>query len=137
MEKREKLSNLFHIACANGLVKTKGEFAELIGVARPTLSYAITGSNTTVNVENIISKAEDALRNAGVDISGVTDSELENTMQNISGSNNTNGIPPKNFDHDAQWFALVAEKDKQITDLLRLSTSLSQQNQLLIEKLTK
>ena len=135
--KREKLKKLYDIARESGITSSKKDFANLIGIAPGTLSYALTGSNTNVNVENIISKAEDALRNAGVDISGVTDSELENTMQNISGSNNTNGIPPKNFDHDAQWFALVAEKDKQITDLLRLSTSLSQQNQLLIEKLTK
>ena len=136
-EKREKLSNLYHIACANGIVKNKGEFASLLGIARPTFSYALTGSNPTVNVDNMIAKAERALEAAGIDISGINKAEVENTMQNVSGGQNIVGIPPKNFDHDERWFSLVSEKDKQIADLLRLSTSLTAQNQMLIEKLTK
>ena len=135
--KREKLKRLYELARKSNIVKSKRDFAGLLGITPQTFSYAITGSNTSVNVDNIVRRAEDALRDAGVDISGITESETENTMQNVSGGQNIIGIPPKNFDHDERWFSLVSEKDKQIADLLRLSTSLTAQNQMLIEKLTR
>lgn len=41
-------------------------------------------------------------------------------MQNVTGSNNSVGVPVKNFTHEKEWFELVAEKDKQIDRLLTI-----------------
>lgn len=43
----------------------------------------------------------------------------DGSMQNIIGSNNTNGVPQKKFANENKWFELVAEKDKQISALLQ------------------
>lgn len=142
----ERLRYLYDIARKNGLVKNKGEFAELIGTLPGTLSYAFQGTHGRVNVGNLIIKAENVLQKKGVDITEApaVQHNGDNSMQNVSGSNNTIGLPVKNFEHESRLFELIAAKDKQIdkllaqqADFLALSKSLTVQNQLLIEKLTK
>jgi len=44
-------------------------------------------------------------------------------MQNVSGNYNSVGVPQKKFSHEEEWFALVAEKDKQIEKLLQEMTA--------------
>jgi len=137
--KREKLKKLYDIARESGITSSKKDFANLIGIAPGTLSYALTGSNANVNVENIISKAEDALQARGVDLNAIGDGNLQ-----VVGNNNELGLPTKKFEHEDGWFEIIAAKDRQIevllsqqTEFLRLSSSLTAQNQMLIEKLTK
>lgn len=137
-EKAEKLQALLQLALGQGIVKTKKEFANLIGIAQPTLSYALAGTGT-VNVGNILERAEDALQAKGVDVSAVGNNNTQ-----VSGNNNAVGLPTKKFDHEDGWFGIIAAKDRQIetllsqqSEFLRLSASLTQQNQKLIEKLAK
>jgi hypothetical protein len=136
--KTEKLYKLYQYSFGQGLVKNKKEFADLIGVTRPTLSYALSGTGT-VNVGNILERAEDALHARGVDLNAIGDGNLQ-----VSGNNNEVGLPTKKFEHETGWFDIIAAKDRQIevllsqqTEFLRLSSSLTAQNQMLIEKLTK
>lgn len=139
----ERLHSLYDIARKNGLVKNKGEFAELIGTLPSTLSYAFQGTHGRVNVGNLIIKAENVLQKKGVDITEAPAVQYngDNSMQNVSGNNNSVGIPAE---REIDWFLLVSAKNKQIdkllaqqADFLALSKSLTVQNQLLIEKLTK
>lgn len=38
----------------------------------------------------------------------------------VSGNHNKVGVPTKKFEHEEKWFALIAEKDKQIDRLLSI-----------------
>ena len=117
MGQRSRLHELFEIAKEKGIVKNQKEFAKLIGVENSSLSHALKNDGR-VSLPNTIKKAEHALMMRGVSIeeSNVGDG----IMQNVSGSNNTVGVPPKNFYHEEEWFALVAEKDRQINRLLSI-----------------
>lgn len=110
-----KLAQLFEIAKGHGIVHNKGEFASLIGVDNSSLSHALKGDGK-IKVENVVTKAEHALMKLGVALDN--NAQGDNSMQNVSGSNNQIGVPPKNFSHEQEWFGLVAEKDKQIDRLL-------------------
>ena len=120
MEKKSRLQELYDLARANGLVHSKGEFASLIGVESSTLSHALKDDGK-IKVENVINRAEHALMKAGVVIGNSASGD--GSMQNVCGSNNTIGVPPKKFTHEEEWFALVAEKDKQIEKLLQEMTA--------------
>lgn len=116
MEKKSRLQELYDLARAEGLVHTKGEFASLVGVESSTLSHALKDDGK-IKVENVINRAEHALMKAGVSISyGASGNE---SIQNVSGCN-VIGVPQKKFTHEDEWFALVAEKDKQIDRLLTI-----------------
>ena len=111
----EKLTQLFGLALANGLCKNKSDFAEFIGMDNSSISHAFA-NNGKIKVENVVRRAEEALNKAGVSLTIVGDG----SMQNVSGSNNSIGVPEKKFTHENEWFALVSEKDKQIDRLLTI-----------------
>lgn len=117
MGQRSRLHELFEIAKEKGIVKNQKEFAKLIGVENSSLSHALKNDGR-VSLPNTIKKAEHALMMRGVSIEG--SNVGDGIMQNVSGSNNTVGVPPKNFYHEEEWFALVAEKDRQINRLLSI-----------------
>lgn len=139
---KNRLQDLFALAIKHKVVKNKNEFAQLIGIAQGTLSYAFAGDDARVNYSRLLPRIEYILQQHGVNIPEQVCTEQ--SMQNVSGSNNTIGLPAKNFEHESRLFELIAAKDKQIdkllaqqADFLALSKSLTVQNQLLIEKLTK
>ena len=109
------LQNLYDLARQHGLANNKGEFATLIGIDRSSLSHALKDDGK-VSLDNTIKSAELALLRAGVSINASGDG----SMQNVTGSNNSVGVPAKNFTHEKEWFELVAEKDKQIDRLLSI-----------------
>ena len=125
--KKAKLQRLYAVAREHGLAHSKGEFAILIGVESSSLSHALKDDGK-IKIDNVIQKAEHALLKAGVNYGTITgdvrdESEYasgDGSMQNVSGSNNNVGVPPKKFQHEEEWFALVAEKDKQIDRLLTI-----------------
>lgn len=114
---KEKLKRLYDVARAHGLAHSKGEFAALIGVESSSLSHALKDDGK-IKIDNVIQKAEHALLTAGVNYEIVTGEIREANVQN--GNNNQIGIPPKKFESEKDWFALVAEKDKQIDRLLTI-----------------
>lgn len=114
---KEKLQRLYDVARAHGLAHSKGEFAALIGVESSSLSHALKDDGK-IKIDNVIQKAEHALLTAGVNYEIVTGEIQEANVQN--GNNNQIGIPPKKFESEKDWFALVAEKDKQIDRLLTI-----------------
>lgn len=114
---KEKLQRLYDVARAHGLAHSKGEFAVLIGVESSSLSHALKDDGK-IKIDNVIQKAEHALLTAGVNYEIVTGEILDANVQN--GNNNKIGIPPKKFESEKEWFALVAEKDKQIDRLLTI-----------------
>ncbi len=114
---KEKLQRLYDVARAHGLAHSKGEFAALIGVESSSLSHALKDDGK-IKIDNVIQKAEHALLTAGVNYEIVTGEIREANVQN--GNNNQIGIPPKKFESEKEWFALVAEKDKQIDRLLTI-----------------
>ena len=58
--------------------------------------------------------------NSNVQVSVGDPSNGDGSMQNVSGSYNSVGLPQKKFEHEQDWFALVAEKDRQINRLLTI-----------------
>ena len=114
---KEKLQRLYDVARAHGLAHSKGEFAALIGVESSSLSHALKDDGK-IKIDNVIQKAEHALLTAGVNYEIVTGEIREANVQ--TGNNNQIGIPPKKFESEKEWFALVAEKDKQIDRLLTI-----------------
>ena len=125
--KKTRLNQLYQIARAHGLAHSKGDFASLIGVESSSLSHALKDDGK-IKIDNVINKAEHALMKAGIDYGTVTGqirdgsdtASGDESVQNISGNNNQIGIPPKKFESEKDWFALVAEKDKQIDRLLTI-----------------
>jgi len=74
-----------------------------------------------IKVENVITRAEHALLKAGVSLDNYETQTGDIRDGNVqTGNNNTIGIPPKKFESEKDWFALVAEKDKQIDRLLTI-----------------
>lgn len=120
--KNSRLQELMDLALQHGLIsenKKKSDFAKLIGRDPSTLSHAIADDGK-VSMDNIIKSAELALLRNGISINASGDG----SMQNVTGSNNSVGVPAKNFTHEDEWFALVAEKDKQIDRLLTIIENL-------------
>ena len=125
--KKSRLNQLYQTARAHGLAHSKGDFASLIGVESCSLSHALKDDGK-IKIDNVINKAEHALMKAGIDYGTVTGqirdgsdtASGDESVQNISGNNNQIGIPPKKFESEKEWFALVAEKDKQIDRLLTI-----------------
>lgn len=113
--KNARLQDLYDLARQHGLASNKGEFATLIGIDRSSLSHALKDDGK-VSLDNTIKSAELALLRAGISL----DASGDGSMQNVTGSNNIVGVPAKNFTHEEEWFALVAEKDKQIDRLLTI-----------------
>lgn len=112
---KAKLQHLYELAKQHGLAHSKGDFATLIGVDNSSLSHALKDDGK-IKIENVVNKAEHALMKAGIVID--YDAQGDGSVQNVTGSNNRIGLPPKKFEHESEWFALVAEKDKQIDRLL-------------------
>ena len=104
-----------------GIAKTKTKFAEIIGSTQPALSDYTAGKKTPS--QETLDKMNAAC--GGVFATdwlyyGIGDTYIggDGTVQ--VGNNNTNGIPPKNFDNEQRWFGVVAEKDRQIDRLLTI-----------------
>lgn len=66
MESIERLQRLYTLAKANGICRSKKEFAESIGAGYTTLVRTINGEKY-YSPERFILKAEDMLRNNGID----------------------------------------------------------------------
>ena len=117
MEAKDRLMDLYRYAVAAGLVKNRKQFAKLISTAEGTLSNSLNGvPKYAGTAATLVTRAEAELAKRGVSISATGDG----SMQNVVGSNNTVGMPTKKFTHEDEWFALVAEKDKQISRLLTI-----------------
>lgn len=87
-----RLQELYNLAKKNGLVHKKKDFATLIGIDISTLSHALKGDGK-VNIDNIIIRADHALMKAGI---------------------------PVFDDSNMNWYAVIAEKDRQIERLLTI-----------------
>lgn len=111
----EELESLYQEARQKGLVLTKKEFAHFIGIQYNTLSHVFGGS-ANASAENAVIKAKRALSAHG-----------DGSVQNVQNATVNNGIPPKKFDNEQGWFALVSEKDKQIDRLLTIIERMQQQ----------
>lgn len=118
MSRNQRLRRLYELAVEHGLVKTQKEFAQFIGIDNSSLTHALKDDGR-ISLSNTIKKAEHALMKAGVSIDG-GEINGDGNMQNVNGSNNTVGVPPKKFMHEDEWFALVKEKDRQIERLLTI-----------------
>ena len=129
MTTSERISEMLKYALVNGIINNKGEFADYIGLSPATLSRYLSGkkipSDATLRrinetFGNVFSD-EWVFLGTGVMIDNhgtVTGEIRESSVQN--GNNNHMGIPTKKFESEKDWFALVAEKDKQIDRLLTI-----------------
>ena len=130
----ERISEMLKYALVNGIINNKGEFANYLGIAPATLSRYLSGEKTPPEstlrrfnelFNNVFNEQWLLLGNGEMLIAG-----RENYMKNTghirenanvqTGNNNQIGIPPKKFESEKEWFALVAEKDKQIDRLLTI-----------------
>ena len=106
------------------------EFERLLGVSNGTVNHI--ADTLSANMKDKISAKFQQLNmdwllfGTGTMISESPITIGDGSVQNISGSNNTIGVPQKKFSHEDEWFALVAEKDKQIDRLLSIIEKLSQ-----------
>ena len=131
MEAKDRLMELYRLAIANGLVKNRKQFAEFISTAEGTLSNSLNGvPKYAGTASTLVTRAEVELLKRGISISLDGDSAI----QTVSGNGNTVGVPAKKFSHEEEWFALVAEKDKQIAKLLQEMTAQRQDFMELLKK---
>lgn len=106
------------------------EFERLIGVSNATINH--TNDTLSANLKERVSTKFQQLNmdwllygtgemlNPNVQVSVGDPSNGDGSMQNVSGNYNSVGLPQKKFSHEDEWFALVAEKDKQINRLLSI-----------------
>ncbi len=121
MEAKDRLMELYRLAVAAGIVTNRKQFAKFISTAEGTLSNSLNGVPKYAGTSaTLVTRAEAELAKRGVSISPSGDG----SMSNVIGSNNSVGLPTKNFTHEEEWFALVAEKDKQIDRLLSIIENL-------------
>ena len=100
------------------------EFERLIGVSNGAVNH-ITDTLSANMKDKISAKFQQLNMDWLLFGTGtmLIDSQLalgDGSVQNVSGSNNQIGVPQKKFTHESEWFALVAEKDKQINRLLSI-----------------
>ena len=121
MEAKDRLLELYRLAFANGLVKNRKQFAKFINTNEGTLSNSINGApKYGGTAATLVTRAEAELARHGINAFASGDGG----MQNVLGSNNQVGMPTKKFAREEEWFALVAEKDKQIDRLLSIIENL-------------
>lgn len=134
----ERLKEVYKFAIVNNLATDKKSFSALIGISASTVSRYFTGkkipSDQTLlrindacggvfNPDWLISgngnmmTGGDVTDNHGTVTGQIRDANVQN------GNNNQIGIPAKKFESEKEWFALVAEKDKQIDRLLGIIES--------------
>lgn len=130
MTTSERISEMLKYALVNGIINNKGEFASHLGIAPATLSRYLSGEKTPP--ETTLRKFNEIMGGVFRDewlFLGIGDMLIDNhgevtarlrdgNVQN--GNNNQIGIPAKKFESEKDWFALVAEKDKQIDRLLTI-----------------
>ncbi len=125
MEQKTRLEDLYEIARQHDLVRSKGEFATLIGMDSASLSHALKDDGK-VSVANTITRAEHALMKAGVSL--FTQASGDGSMHNIHGNQNQNGVSSQTIDSLIAEMAAQREannraleqKDAQIDRLLSL-----------------
>ena len=103
--KIERLYELFALAMLNHLVRTKTDFADMIGIERGTLSYAFNGDTRRANLDRLIPKIEELLKEKGVTMNGNT----------LIGDNNTNN---QNTDTPPELLSALQSAQHQIDTLL-------------------
>ncbi len=101
------VSNIRQSISPNFIQKITSVFPEL------NVSWLITGNGEMILCDNY-GTVTGQIRDGSDTASG------DESVQNISGNNNQIGIPPKKFESEKDWFALVSEKDKQIDRLLAI-----------------
>lgn len=101
------VSNIRQSISPNFVQKITSIFPDL------NVSWLITGNGEMILRDNY-GTVTGQIRDGSDTASG------DESVQNISGNNNQIGIPPKKFESEKDWFALVAEKDKQIDRLLTI-----------------
>ncbi len=126
MEQKTRLEDLYEIARQHDLVRSKGEFATLIGMDSASLSHALKDDGK-VSTANAVTRAEHALMKAGVPLFAASASG-DGSMQNIHGNQNQNGVSSQTIDSLIAEMAAQREannraleqKDAQIDRLLSL-----------------
>ena len=123
----ERIAEVLRFAIAKGIVSNQKEFASLIEATPSQLTNYLKGK--TVPQPNSFERMNAAVDNAfNIDwLRGGYGNIYAVSDGSIVGNNNTNGIPPKKFDNEQGWFALVSEKDKQIDRLLTIIERMQQQ----------
>ena len=137
----ERLKEVYKFAIVHNLATDKQSFSQIIGISASTLSRYLSGKKIPSNQTLLrINEACGGVFNSDWLVSGngnmltgdVTEIHAPNTghirdgndnVQNVTGNNNQIGMPQKKFQHESEWFALVAEKDKQIDRLLAIVES--------------
>lgn len=94
-----KLNKLYNLAKENSLCHNRSEFAILVRKDRATISSALNGSRIT---KNLVDDVEAVLRDKGVFVG-----EGSFNVSNFTGSGNSFGIDPKNFQSQDQFLAIV------------------------------
>ncbi len=130
----ERVNELYKFAIVHNLATDKQTFSQLIGISASTLSRFLSGkkepSKQTLlkinescggafNPEWLVS-GNGEMMIAGRDNYGTHTGHIREDAVVQTGNNNQTGIPPKKFESEKEWFALVAEKDKQIDRLLTI-----------------
>ena len=126
MEQKTRLEDLYEIARQHDLVRSKGEFATLIGMDNASLSHALKDDGK-VSAANAVTRAEHALMEAGIPLFAASASG-DGSMHNIHGNQNQNGVSSQTIDSLIAEMAAQREannraleqKDAQIDSLLSL-----------------
>ena len=123
-ELAKELNDLYQAAKDAGLCHNQTQFAELVRKDRSNISNALNGSRIN---RSLVYDVKSVLQDKGLIIENST----------VAGRD-VNGIDPKKFSHEDQWFAIlerrdmelgrrdaeIAEKDKQIAVMQEQITAL-------------
>ena len=125
MEQETRLEYLYELARQHNLVRSKGEFANLIGIDSASLSHAFKNDGR-VSVANTITRAEHALMKAGVMLGNTAIGD--GSMHNINGNSNQYGVSSQTIENLITEMAaqreanslILAQKDAHIDRLLTM-----------------
>lgn len=93
------------------------EFEQEIGVSNAAIHHI--PSELSKNIREKISA-----RYPQIDMRYIMEGIHAEDSNVIVGDGNTQGIDPKNFDHDARWFEMMERKDEQIAIMQKQISSL-------------
>lgn len=126
----QRLDAVIQAAIVRGVAANKKQFAELVGIRPELLSRYLSGASVppASTLARVNSVCGDIFSPDWL-LLGTGDMfvQSDGNVNNVQHATVNNGIPPKKFDNEQGWFALVSEKDKQIDRLLTIIERMQQQ----------
>lgn len=130
-DKIERLKTFYNLARLAGVADNQKDFADFLSIHEQTISKAFNGCDRYLT-EKLLRKIEIKLTESGINLESplvaapITNTAIgDNSMQNINGDQNQNGVPHTTIESIiAEMQAQREMHDRQISELLRQNSQL-------------